>query len=127
MVDLVGSSNNPVSGMAIATLILTAVIFKASDMNMKEALAGTIVVGSIICIIAAIAVAIEFLGIPSLPFAVGMYLPIHLSAGIMLGGIIRFIVDKAAAKMADRGILVASGMIAGEGLVGIILAIMEVI
>lgn len=212
MVGLVGSSNNPVSGMAIATLILTAVIYKTSGMSAKAALTGTIVVGSIICIIAAIsgdtsqdlktgyivgatpikqqlgeiigvlaaslaisgvlyllnnawgfgsdelpapqaslmkivvegvmegnlpwnlilagaaiAVAIEFLGIPSLPFAVGMYLPIHLSSAIMLGGIIRYIVEKLAKEKVDKGILFSSGMIAGEGLVGIILAIMEVV
>lgn len=211
MVGLVGSSNNPVSGMAIATLILTSVIYKSSGMSVKAALTGTIVVGSIICIIAAIAgdtsqdlktgyilgatpmkqqigeiigvvvsslaisgvlyllnrawgfgsgelpapqanlmkiivegvmegnlpwnliligasmaVAVEFLGVPSLPFAVGMYLPIHLSSAIMLGGIIRYIIDRFAKEKVDKGILFSSGMIAGEGLVGIILAIMEV-
>lgn len=212
MVGLVGSSNNPVSGMTIATLILTAVVFKMSGMDNVTALTGTIVVGSIICIIAAIAgdtsqdlktgyilgatplkqqvgeligvlvssfvisgvlyllssawgygsnelpapqatlmklvvegvmegnlpwnliiigaaiaVGVEFMGISSLPFAVGMYLPIHLSAGIMLGGIIRLIIEKYRKNSVDRGILFSSGMIAGEGLVGIILAIMEVL
>ena len=45
----------------------------------------------------------------------------------MTGGVIRFIVEKVVKKNVDRGILIASGMIAGEGIVGIILAIREVI
>ena len=212
MVGLVGSSNNPVSGMAIATLILTGVILSSSGIKTNNALTGTIVVGSVICIVAAIsgdtsqdlktgyilgatpmkqqigeiigvvasslaisgvlyllnnawgfgsselpapqatlmkivvegvmegnlpwnlimigaaiAIAVEFMGVPALPFAVGMYLPIYLSAGIMLGGVVRFLIDKFADKVSEKGILVSSGMIAGEGLVGIILAIMEVV
>lgn len=212
MVGLVGSSNNPVSGMAIATLILTGVILSSSGIKTNNALTGTIVVGSVICIVAAIsgdtsqdlktgyilgatpmkqqigeiigvvasslaisgvlyllnnawgfgsselpapqatlmkivvegvmegnlpwnlimigaaiAIAVEFMGVPALPFAVGMYLPIYLSAGIMLGGVVRFLIDKFADKVSEKGILVSSGMIAGEGIVGIILAIMEVV
>ena len=75
----------------------------------------------------AIAVAVELMGIESLPFAVGMYLPIHLSMGIMIGGIIRRIVEKVKKSGVERGILFTSGMIAGEGLVGIILAFVEVL
>lgn len=212
MVGLVGSSNNPVSGMAIATLIITGVILSSSEIKTNNALTGTIVVGSVICIVAAIsgdtsqdlktgyilgatpmkqqigeiigvvasslaisgvlyllnnawgfgsgelpapqatlmkivvegvmegnlpwnlimigaavAIAVEIMGVPALPFAVGMYLPIYLSAGIMLGGVVRFLIDKFADKVSEKGILVSSGMIAGEGLVGIILAILEVV
>jgi putative OPT family oligopeptide transporter len=212
MVGLVGSSNNPVSGMAIATLIITGVILSSSGIKTNNALIGTIVVGSVICIVAAIsgdtsqdlktgyilgatpmkqqigeiigvvasslaisgvlyllnnawgfgsselpapqatlmkivvegvmegnlpwnlimigaaiAIAVEIIGVPALPFAVGMYLPIYLSAGIMLGGVVRFLIDKFADKVSEKGILVSSGMIAGEGLVGIILAILEVV
>lgn len=212
MVGLVGSSNNPVSGMAIATLIITGAILSSSGIKTNNALTGTIVVGSVICIVAAIsgdtsqdlktgyilgatpmkqqigeiigvvasslaisgvlyllnnawgfgsgelpapqatlmkivvegvmegnlpwnlimigaaiAIAVEIIGVPALPFAVGMYLPIYLSAGIMLGGVVRFLIDKFADKVSEKGILVSSGMIAGEGLVGIILAILEVV
>lgn len=212
MVGLVGSSNNPVSGMTIATLIISAVAIKMSGMETGTAMVGTIAIGSIICIISAIAgdtsqdlktgyilgatpmkqqigeiigvaaasvtisgvlyllnsawgygseelpapqatlmklvvegvmegnlpwnlilvgvaiaVAVELIGIEALPFAVGMYLPIHLSMGIMIGGIIRLLVEKFRKSGVERGILFTSGMIAGEGLVGIILAIMEVI
>ncbi len=212
MVGLVGSSNNPVSGMTIATLIISAVAMKMSGMSTAAAMTGTIAVGSIICIISAIAgdtsqdlktgyilgatpmkqqigeiigviaaslsisgvlyllnnawgygseelsapqatlmklvvegvmegnlpwnlilvgvaiaVAVELMGIESLPFAVGMYLPIHLSMGIMIGGIIRRIVEKVKKSGVERGILFTSGMIAGEGLVGIILAFVEVL
>ncbi len=78
---------------------------------------------------AASAAVIELLGIPSLPFAVGLYLPIHLSTPIMLGGLIRGILEKKERRRellkekSEMGILYASGLIAGEGIVGILLAI----
>ncbi len=84
---------------------------------------GLVIVG------AASALVIELLGIAALPFAVGLYLPIHLSTPIMLGGIIRGLLEKKEkdkdllTKKAESGILYASGLIAGEGLIGIIIAI----
>ena len=219
LVGLVGSSNNPVSGMAIATLLISTLALKASGLVGQEGMLGSIAIGSIICIIAAIAgdasqdlktgyivgatpkkqqmgelvgvlisaitigavlylldtawgfgskdipapqatlmklvvegvmdgnlpwplifagasigLAVEVLGIPILPFAVGLYLPIHLSAGIMVGGLVRLFTEKRkksseAEKKAqvDRGILYTSGLIAGEGLVGVLLAIFALI
>lgn len=78
-----------------------------------------------------IAVAIEILGIPVLPVAIGLYLPLELSATIMVGGVVRYVIDRKASDKdkkneANGGILFASGMIAGEGLVGILLAILTV-
>ncbi|MDY4737724.1 MAG: oligopeptide transporter, OPT family, partial [Terrisporobacter sp.] len=178
LVGLVGSSNNPVSGMAIATLLISTLALKASGLVGREGMLGSIAIGSIICIIAAIAgdasqdlktgyivgatprkqqmgeivgvlisaitigavlylldtawgfgskdipapqatlmklvvegvmdgnlpwplifagasigLAVEVLGIPILPFAVGLYLPIHLSAGIMVGGLVRLFTE----------------------------------
>lgn len=79
-----------------------------------------------------IAVVVELLGIPVLPFAIGVYLPVHLNACIMVGGLIRLFVDKIKneekrEKVANRGVLFCSGMIAGEGLVGILLALLAVL
>ncbi len=82
---------------------------------------------------AAMAAVIELVGVASLPFAVGLYLPLHLSTPIMCGGIIRGLVNKIFHKKkeekkerAESGILYASGLIAGEGLIGILLAILAV-
>ena len=218
MVGLVGSSNNPVSGMAIATLLLATMILKASGMEKQSGMVAAIVVGTVICVIAAvagdtsqdlktgylvgatprkqqigeligvsvaalaiggvlfllneawsygstqlpapqatlmklvvegvmggnlpwnlvlcgvcIAIVVEILGIPVLPFAVGLYLPIHLSLPMMIGGIVRYARDKKVRfeketeKETDKGILYCSGLIAGEGVVGIILAVLAVI
>lgn len=218
LVGLVGSSNNPVSGMTISTLLFVAVFYKALGNTGKEGMITTIVIGSIICIIAAIAgdtsqdlktgyilgatpkkqqigeligvissaiaiggvlyllnqawgfgstelpapqatlmkmivegvmqenlpwtlvfvgafiaIVIELIGIPVLPFAVGLYLPIHLSAGIMVGGLIHLYVskrqngEKENKDMMENGILYSSGLIAGEGLVGILLAVLAII
>ena len=74
------------------------------------------------------------IGVSALPVAIGLYLPLELSATIMIGGLIRMAVDKKNAKSekkenadASNGILFCSGMIAGEGLIGILLAIFAVI
>ena len=55
MVGLVGSSNNPVSGMAIATLLIATMIIKASGKTGIDGMKAAIAIGSVICIVAAIA------------------------------------------------------------------------
>lgn len=212
MVGLVGSSNNPISGMAIATLLFSTIILKSTGDSGTSGMQGAIAIGSIICIIAAIAgdtsqdlktgfllgatpkkqqvgeligvtaaslvigsvlsllnaawgfgseelgapqatlmkmivegvmesnlpwalvfigvflaIAIEVLGIPVLPFAIGVYLPVQLNACVMVGGLLRLILDKKDDFRINSGILYCSGMIAGEGLAGILLAILAVI
>ncbi len=218
MVGLVGSSNNPVSGMAIATLLIATLILKVTGADGVDGMCSAIAIGSIICIVSAIAgdtsqdlktgyilgatprkqqtgeligviasalaiggtlylldsawgfgsdelgapqatlmklivegvmggdlpwglvfigvfiaVAVEIIGIPVLPFAIGVYLPVQLNACIMVGGLIRLALDKLKGKKAEHkeeivndGILFCSGMIAGEGLVGILLALLAV-
>ena len=80
-----------------------------------------------------IAIVAEILKVPVMPFAVGMYLPFSLSAGIMAGGAVRFIVEKIKGTdeekkaRADRGVLFTSGLIAGEGIIGIVLAVLAVV
>ena len=81
-----------------------------------------------------IGIVVEVLGIPVLPFAVGLYLPIHLSTPMMLGGVVRWIfekrknmTEKAKKDMIENGVLYCSGLIAGEGLVGILLAVFAII
>ena len=219
MVGIVGSSNNPISGMTIAALIIVSILLKATGNGGTESMVAAIAIGTVVCIVAAmagdtsqdlktgflvgaspkkqqigellgavisavaiggvlyllneawsygsaelpapqagimklvvegvmgenlpwgliiagagVAVAMEIIGGSVLPFAVGMYLPIHLSAPIMVGGLVRLLVDKnKKAKAEDResqvenGILFSSGMIAGEGLIGIALAILAII
>lgn len=216
MVGLVGSSNNPVSGMAIATLLFATLILKASGMVGAQGMVGAICIGSVICVIAGVsgdtsqdlktgfllgatprnqqigeiigitvssvtiggvlllldnawgfgtddlsapqamlmkmitegvmngnlpwtlvfigvflALAMEILKIPVLPVAIGLYLPLRLSAAIIIGGIVRWIVDRKATASeknsdANAGVLFCSGLIAGEGLIGIVLAIFAV-
>ena len=55
MVGLVGSSNNPVSGMAIATLLIATMAIKGSGKTGIDGMTAAIAIGSVICIIAAIA------------------------------------------------------------------------
>ncbi|WP_164668062.1 OPT family oligopeptide transporter [Virgibacillus doumboii] len=84
---------------------------------------------NLIFIGAAAAATVELFGIGSLPFAVGLYLPIHLTSPIMLGGIINGIIKRRTKNKEEykekneRGILLASGYIAGEALMGVFVAI----
>lgn len=215
MVGLVGSSNNPISGMIIATLLVVTLILKYFGFSGYEAMACAISIGTIVSIITAmagdtsqdlktgyilgatpikqqigellgaiiasagiggimyllnkawgfgsqelpapqatlmklvvegvmgetlpwelifcgigIAVVLELLKIPVLPFAVGLYLPIYLSVPIFIGGILRWFIERYTSKekaSTEKGILYCSGMIAGEGLVGILLAVFAII
>lgn len=220
MVGLIGSSNNPVSGMAIATLLISTLLLKATGNDGINGMIAAIVIGGVICVIAAIAgdtsqdlktgflvgstprkqqvgeligvvvsaiaigailyllsmawggygsddlpapqavlmkmivegvmggnlpwnlvfvgvfvaLVVEVLGIPVLPFAIGLYLPIYLSVPMMLGGLLRWYLEKrkyASEKEKDNvvqsGVLYSSGLIAGEGIVGILLAVLAVI
>jgi uncharacterized oligopeptide transporter (OPT) family protein len=85
---------------------------------------GLILVGAFL------AIAIELIGIPSLPVAVGVYLPISTSATMFMGGVIRWLVDRrrspAAREGADAdsgpGVLFSSGLIAGGAIMGVVLA-----
>lgn len=87
-----------------------------------------------------IAVVLEMSGIPSLAFAVGVYLPLSTSAPIFIGGMVRWLVDWQRRRHADYahmteeehvaegdkspGVLMASGYIAGGAIAGIIIAFM---
>ena len=218
MVGMIGSSNNPVSGMAIATLLISTMVIKGSGQTGIDGMKAAIAIGSVICIIAAIAgdtsqdlktgyllgatprtqqigeligvvasglaiggvlylldaawgygtaevpapqaglmkmivegimggnlpwalvfigvflaIGMEILRIPVMPFAIGLYLPIYLNATIMIGGVVRMLMDgrknideKTKNDQVTDGTLYCAGMIAGEGLVGIALAILAV-
>ncbi|MCP4269745.1 MAG: oligopeptide transporter, OPT family [Candidatus Brocadiaceae bacterium] len=75
-----------------------------------------------------LAAIVELLGIRSLPFAVGVYLPLYLTTPIMAGGLIRCITEKSSKESVlktrrENGILFSSGLIAGSALVGVGLAL----
>lgn len=92
---------------------------------------------------AMMAVVLEVSGVPSLAFAVGIYLPISTSAPIFVGGIVRYGVDiylkrKLASKNLteeqviaetdkSNGVLLASGYIAGGAIAGILIAVFAVV
>jgi len=78
---------------------------------------------------AMIAFAVELLGISSLPFAIGLYLPLSLSTPIMTGGVVALIVRKMSREKEhkannERGVLFASGLVAGDALIGVAVAFM---
>jgi putative OPT family oligopeptide transporter len=80
---------------------------------------------------ASFSIVAELLGIPSLAFAVGIYLPLSTMTPVFLGGCLRALVEKRSRRGGDtagqdrarsateQGVLFASGLIAGEGVMGI--------
>lgn len=75
-----------------------------------------------------IALCVELLGVPSLPFSVGLYLPITLSTPIIVGGLLRWFVenrnkDEALKEKRENGVLFGSGLIAGEATIGVLIAL----
>jgi putative OPT family oligopeptide transporter len=85
---------------------------------------GLIMIGTFLAIV------LEILGLPSLPVAVGVYLPISTSATMFMGGIVRWLVERRMAPeeregpSADSGpgVLFSSGLIAGGAIMGVLLA-----
>ena len=81
-----------------------------------------------------ISIVLELLRVPALPVAIGLYLPIHLSSGIMVGGLAKLFIEKKKFRneedrrlAEETGVLYSSGLIAGEGIIGVVLAILAVI
>lgn len=213
IVGLLGSSSNPISGMTIATLLLTCVIFILAGLaDMPNVKIAVLTVGAFVCIAAAIAgdtsqdlktgfligatprlqqigeffgviasgltmgfvmyllkdaittgelpapqanlmklvvdgviggslpwnlvfcgvfiaICVELLGINSLAFAVGLYLPLSLSVPIMAGGIIRWLLelrknDPKLEEKRETGVLYSSGLIAGAALTGVMIMVL---
>lgn len=73
------------------------------------------------------AIVMELLNVPVLPVAVGMYLPISMSSCIFLGGLLAKFLDKRKEEFKERGVLFSSGLIVGEGIMGILSAIFAVV
>jgi putative OPT family oligopeptide transporter len=77
-----------------------------------------------------LALMMELVGVQSLPFAVGLYLPIQTSAGIFVGGLIRLLVDRKRRGLSateaefSPGVLMASGLIAGGAIAGVIQSVL---
>ncbi|MBJ7449831.1 MAG: oligopeptide transporter, OPT family [Parachlamydiales bacterium] len=73
-----------------------------------------------------IGVVLIFLRVPILPFALGVYLPLSLTTGTALGGVVAFVLKKMGKQQEgqDRGVLISSGLVAGEACVGVFIALM---
>lgn len=101
--------------------LMSLVVKGVIDGSLPWALVG---IGAFVAVVA------ELLGISVLAFAVGMYLPIHLNAAIATGGLLSLIMSKVIKnadqlkKRTEEGILLASGLIAGDSLMGVVLALL---
>jgi putative OPT family oligopeptide transporter len=91
---------------------------------------------SLVLIGVSIAVVLELCGVPSLPFAVGVYLPLSSSTPIFAGGLIRYLADKCgrtsnataqkeSASDMSPGVLLSTGYIAGGAIGGLVVAFLS--
>jgi putative OPT family oligopeptide transporter len=114
-----GSTELPAPQATLMKLVIDGVL----DQNLPWGLVG-IGVG--------IALACEVARIPSLPFAVGVYLPVSTMTPIFVGGLIRLWMERTAkdettaADRRERGVLLGSGFVGGEGLLGVGIALVAV-
>jgi hypothetical protein len=80
---------------------------------------------------AVISLLVTMAGIPTLAFALGMYLPISINAAVLAGGIVAWFVARSGRSprekeaRSNQGILIASGMMAGAAIVGIVSAVLR--
>ncbi len=77
------------------------------------------------------ALIMELIGVPPLAFALGMYIPLELNTPLVIGGLIAYVINrssqdkKLATARYDKGILIASGFIAGGALIGVVSALLK--
>jgi putative OPT family oligopeptide transporter len=78
---------------------------------------------------AVIGLLVELLRLPILPFAIGLYLPFSLSSSIMVGGLFSFLIKKFVRQesVTEKGVLAASGLIAGDACMGVVVASLAVL
>jgi uncharacterized oligopeptide transporter (OPT) family protein len=131
--DRVPGSNATVAKFNAPKATLMSYIIKG--ILSRELPWGLVLLGVMITIV------LELSGVPSLAFAVGVYLPISTSAPIFVGGVVRWLVDKYLRKKPEHqrlteeelvaetdkspGVLLASGYIAGATLAGVLYAFMN--
>lgn len=110
-----GSEDIPAPQATLMKVVIEGVL----DSNLPWVLVGIGVV---------LALVVEALGIPSLPFAVGVYLPVATMVPVFFGGMLRRQAEKTAAnedeagERRERGVLFGSGLVGGEGLLGVAIA-----
>jgi len=114
VVDGIGSADFPAPQSRLMAVVITGMLERRLPW-------GLVMLG------VAIALFIELLGIGSLTFAVGVYLPLSSTAPIFLGGVVRHFADRRYKREPDAsdeipGTLFSSGLIAGGALVGVLLA-----
>jgi len=133
--EIIGAATSAFFIAAAVMLLGRAFTFGSEDLAAPQAtLMKTVVEGvlqadlpwGLVLTGAAIAGAAELLGTPSLPFAVGIYLPLSTMTPVFVGGCLRHFVEKRKQKAekdeGDPGVLLGSGFIAGEGIVGVLIA-----
>lgn len=65
--------------------------------------------------------------IPGMTLGIGIYLPMTISSAVFLGGVVSLFLTRCTASTKEKGIIVASGMLGGEGVTGVLIALARVL
>jgi len=136
--ELIGVITSAFAIAAVVWLLGKAFTFGSAEIPAPQAtLMKTVIEGvlggnlpwGLVMVGGAFAIVAELVGIPSLPFAVGIYLPLSTMTPIYVGGLVRLFIEKKAThdkklkeSKTEKGVLLGSGFIAGEGLTGVLIA-----
>lgn len=135
--EILGGIIGAFVSVAVLMIIVTAYgsdvfgsdIFPAAQASAVAAMVGGIshMPAFIIGLVAA--TILYLLNVPVMTLGLGVYLPFYLSATAMVGGLLRFVLDKFAPKVEENGVgsIVASGLLGGESVVGVIIALITAI
>ena len=100
-------------------------MFPAAQASAVAAMVGGISHMPAFCIGLVLAVVLYCVNFPVITLGLGVYLPFYMSATAFIGGVIRFLVDRFAPEFEkdSKGTIIASGLLGGESIVGVIIAI----
>lgn len=131
-----------VIGAVVSVFVLTAIVkaygpeaftsgemFTAAQANTVAAMVGGISNLPVFFIGMAIAIVLYFVNFPVMTLGLGVYLPFYMSATAFIGGALRFVVDKffPAFEKESQGQIIASGLLGGEAIVGVVIAIITAV
>lgn len=136
--QLISQIAGGIAGTVVAVLAMFAIIHQfggvgpAKGLSAGQAyLVSQMIQGigdpAVFGIAAAIGMLLYLVKVPVMTLGIGMYLPFEISAVVFSGGVIRFIVDRARPKAVEPGNIAASGLLGGEGITGVTIAIVKLL
>lgn len=136
--QLIAESVGGIIGSVVSVIVMV-VLFRAygemgpgTELPAPQAYAVSTMVGGLPNTMAfylgsGIGLVLYLFNIPSMTLGIGIYLPMYISTTAFLGGLLHLIVSKVKPELNEKGTIVSSGLLGGEGVTGVIIAIIKVL